>query len=1309
MGNCHPATCGRHEASGCDQEEPSVAQEDGCAPLLFVDQQPAADEKVDNSINKEICKPTEEVGKREDTIVFEAVEKEPMSKEEQLTQVLRSDGIFAALDCKGSTSREGEELCSSILQSPGLSSSHVIGVILGTDALARRVAGVTVVEYLLKEKRVVPFISLAAFMGGGFDDGANYFDAITGAGVFGVESYATINCGASSKEVQHVVQQQLAFAKRCSEKSLMPVLRIEVSPQCSNRDQCEKLLCESLLQGLRKLGEEHPGVILSVACPSRANMYLPLLGHPKVLRIMARDLAASSLTESCKALSQNMGFAAHISCQALFAEADSFSRQTTSIDRQTSIERQASTGRAGSKEAAMVSNPLEQQIVASVQKFYDASRMPSVKEQQMVRVAEQVGFFVGLDHSRASGLEALSAYGAALPAECRDDDVFQVLHEFRSRVIRNSVFAGDRIVGCILSEDSLDRKIDGMRTAQYLWEEKRVVPYLRLFKSLAPEKNGVQLMKHVTRLDQLLDKAVRCGIFGTKTRTVIRLPKEAAIKNAVEQQFTIARQIMAKGLIPVMQIEVDINSPNRVKCERLLYDALMEALENLRHSERVILDLTVPSTPNVYLPLIGHPNTIRVTALSGGLACKEACECLSQNVGLVASFGRAFLEGLQLGMPGEAFTQRIEESCVTLFNASNATPTKEMQLIKVSSTDGIFAPLDKTGQDMAKTLQRYGIDTEGMSESAIVKAAQKRLVRILKNPKINGSVVIGVTLVQEFMNQKIDGELVPKYIWEQKQMVPFIKLGKGLASEKSGVRLAKEVPHLDAWLTQAKDAGIFGTKMRSVIRLASVSGIKAVVKQQFDLSKRVLAKGLIPTMMPEVDIKSPNKEECEHILCDELLEALGSLRPDERVLLCLTLPSISNKYLPLIHHPNCIRVIALSGGYTAEEACQMLAQNIGMIGGFERGLFSEVSVSQSEDDFTKALDMSSKAIFDASRTLPVKEEQMYKMKVQDGFLAALDQHRTDIPALIERYGIHKSQYKNSKEMEDRAFEMYSRIIGNSKLNGSRVIGVVIFEDFLDRDIDYMPCPQYMWKHKNMVPFLKVDRGLMPERDGVQLMKDVHRLDQMLDKASETGIFGTKARSVIRKPNPEGIRAAVEQQFEMAKRILSKNMVPIMHMEVALDATDKPSCERVLRQALMGVLRRLEPEQRVMFQVTLPSTPNAYGAISSHPNVIRVLAPSGGYTIQEACHLLDQNPGMIASFGRALISDLHVSQTDREFTQMLDRACGEIYNASRKTQGRERMATTPRGAHAEKDSKPATTPRSITPRSTTPRDDPSLGA
>jgi len=499
------------------------------------------------------------------------------------------------------------------------------------------------------------------------------------------------------------------------------------------------------------------------------------------------------------------------------------------------------------------------------------------------------------------------------------------------------------------------------------------------------------------------------------------------------------------------------------------------------------------------------------------------------------------------------------------------------------------------------------------------------------------------------------------------------------------------MPGLDQLLSEAKDAGIFGTKMRSVIRLAKVSAIKAIVKQLFELSKHVFAKGLVPILMPEIDIKSPNKAECEAILCDELLESLGNLRTDERVLLWLTLPSTPNRYLSLIHHPNCIRVMALSGGYGAQEACELLVQNVGMVGAFERCLFADITRDQLDSDFTKALDASCKAVFDASRTLSVKAEQMHKLRFQDGFLAALDQHRNQIPEVLDKYGVQKSQYQTGKEMEDRAFEMYSRIIANPKFNGARIIGVVIFEDFLDRDIDYMPCATYMWQRKRMVPFLKVDRGLQPEKDGVQLMKDVHRLDQMLDKAAEVGIFGTKARSVIKKPNPQGIRAVVEQQFEIAKHILARGMVPIMHLEVDLAAEDKPGCERVLRQVLMGVLRELErTEQKVCFQVTLPSTPKAYASLIGHPNVIRVLAPSGGHNNREACELLNQNPGMIASFGRALIADLHVSQTDRQFTQVLDRACREVYDASR---GASKSASSST-SNQKKDSNPPTprTPR-----------------
>jgi len=1296
MGNCHPDRCHPARERRADIEEPSVVK--------MVDQLPPLFEAFESEANTASSAPRElTLDEPIDEARNETIQKvlEPLSKDEQLMHVLHSEGIFmmlnfmeGALETQRSPPRRpsrenvsipknlmesqrrnskeltritrislgsGDEVAYGILESNSLSNSCVAAIILDQSALGKQVRGMPVFEYLTRVKQLVSFGALHDNLAE--SDCAEVLDAFAGAGALGAERRAGI-CEGSEQAVTRLVERQFVFAKLISDKGLMPLLRIEVMPECPDRDRCEKFLLEALLHNLRKLKPTHPGVLLSLSCPVRTNTYLPLLGHPKVLRIAAHDVAASH-AETCKALTQNLGLGAYLH------------------------------GRDG--------------FLDSFEQFQEASRPSPAREQQLVRVSIQDGFFVGLDHTATTARSALKLYGVDLPSECSDNHVFEAIHEMRSRIFRDPVFCGDRIIGAILSEDSLERRIDGIPTAQYLWERRRVVPILRLFQNLAPEKNGVQMMKQVSKIDALLDRAARFGIYGTKMRSIIRLPKESGIKAAVAQQFSVARTIMAKGLVPVLQIEIDINSPNKVRCERLLYDALMDGLENLRQYERVVLDLTVPSTPNTYLPLISHPNAIRVTSLSGGLSCQDACALLSQNVGLVASFGRAFIEELRCSMSDEDFSQKLDEAAVTLFNASVAVPTKEMQLIKVTSTDGIFAPRDKTGSDLIKVLQRYGekVDDDTKPE-AVRKASEKMRARILTNPKFNGSVVIAVTLAHESLKHKIDGDPVAKYVWEQKNIVPFVKMSTGLRATSHGVQLMSDMPQLDRWLSDARRAGVFGTKMRSVIKQANSVGIKEIVKQHFEFSKRVFANGLVPILMPEVDIKADNKDECEHILCDELLEGLGRLRADERVIFWLTLPNQGNKYLPLIHHPNVIRVVALSGGYSHEEATQMLAENVSMVGGFERGLFSDIKVDQSEDDFTKSLDTSMKAIFDASRRSSAREEQMIKMGAQDGFVAAFDQNQKALPEILQNYGFQRSSYQNEKVMNDKVFEMFTRVLTNSKFNGSRVLGIVIRDDFLDRDIEYTPCAKYLWEHKHIVPFLKLAKGLQPEKDGVQLMKDVGQLDRILDKAADAGVFGTKARSVIKKPNSHGIHSVIEQQFEIVKYVLARGMVPIMHIEVDLDAENKPSCERMLRQALMGVLRQLEgTQQKVMFQVTLPSTPNAYASLVGHPNVIRVCAPSGGYTNAEACDRLVENPGMIASFGRALIQDLHVSQTDREYTQLLDRSCREVYDASRGT-ARKRVSraatmspqttprTTPRGAMVS----PQTTPRK-SPR-TTPR-------
>lgn len=291
------------------------------------------------------------------------------------------------------------------------------------------------------------------------------------------------------------------------------------------------------------------------------------------------------------------------------------------------------------------------------------------------------------------------------------------------------------------------------------------------------------------------------------------------------------------------------------------------------------------------------------------------------------------------------------------------------------------------------------------------------------------------------------------------------------------------------------------------------------------------------------------------------------------------------------------------------------------------------------------------------------DDQLQKVRSSHGFIAALDQSGGSTPKALRLYGVEEDQYSNDAEMFDHIHTMRCRIMTNSSFSGERIMGAILFEMTMDRDVEDKPSAQYLWEKKHVVPFLKVDKGLAEESDGVQLMKPMPELDALLDRAKAAGVFGTKMRSTINRANPEGIKAVVAQQFEIGKRICAHGLVPIIEPEVNINATDKADCEEFLRDALLAELENLSADELVMFKLTLPETPNHYKDCQAHPNVVKVVALSGGYSRDEANRRLSENNGMVASFSRALTQGLSAQQTDEEFTAMLDDSIESIYQAS----------------------------------------------
>ena len=293
----------------------------------------------------------------------------------------------------------------------------------------------------------------------------------------------------------------------------------------------------------------------------------------------------------------------------------------------------------------------------------------------------------------------------------------------------------------------------------------------------------------------------------------------------------------------------------------------------------------------------------------------------------------------------------------------------------------------------------------------------------------------------------------------------------------------------------------------------------------------------------------------------------------------------------------------------------------------------------------------------------MNEKQLEQMKSKKGFIAALDQSGGSTPKALRLYGIPEDKYSTDDEMFDLVHEMRTRIIKSPSFTGEKIIGAILFEKTIERKIDDKFTADYLWEEKGIVPFLKVDKGLQPEANGVQLMKDIPTLDELLKKGIEKHIFGTKMRSVIKSANEEGIKAIVAQQFDIAKKILSYGLIPIIEPEVDIHSVDKEKCEEILKKEIFANLDKLDKDQKIMLKLTIPSVEGFYSDVIAHDNVLRVVALSGGYTRADSNEKLAKNPGLIASFSRALTEGLNVDQTQKEFDDLLEESIDGIYQAS----------------------------------------------
>lgn len=290
-------------------------------------------------------------------------------------------------------------------------------------------------------------------------------------------------------------------------------------------------------------------------------------------------------------------------------------------------------------------------------------------------------------------------------------------------------------------------------------------------------------------------------------------------------------------------------------------------------------------------------------------------------------------------------------------------------------------------------------------------------------------------------------------------------------------------------------------------------------------------------------------------------------------------------------------------------------------------------------------------------------EQIEKIRSEPGFIAALDQSGGSTPKALANYGVDADAFSNDAEMFDLVHAMRCRIMTSPAFHGSRIMGAILFENTMDREVEGLACADYLWQVKRVVPFLKVDKGLADEENGAQLMKPMPDLDALLAKARGKNVFGTKMRSVIKTANADGVNAVVAQQFDVGRQIIAAGLVPIIEPEVDINSPQKAATEDLLKAAIMAQLDQLDAEQLVMLKLTLPEQDNFYSSCVAHPNVLKVVALSGGYSREEANRRLTAQNGMVASFSRALSEGLSAQQSDDEFNQTLDASIESIFQAS----------------------------------------------
>ncbi len=293
----------------------------------------------------------------------------------------------------------------------------------------------------------------------------------------------------------------------------------------------------------------------------------------------------------------------------------------------------------------------------------------------------------------------------------------------------------------------------------------------------------------------------------------------------------------------------------------------------------------------------------------------------------------------------------------------------------------------------------------------------------------------------------------------------------------------------------------------------------------------------------------------------------------------------------------------------------------------------------------------------------MNNQQIDRMRKGDGFIAALDQSGGSTPKALAAYGVQEDAYKTEEEMFDMVHRMRTRIMSSPSFTGDKILGVILFEQTMDREVEGMPTPEYLWKEKGIPSFLKVDKGLAEISDGVQLMKPITTLDESVQRAKKLDVFGTKMRSVIKEANEEGIESVVNQQFMYGNQILAQGLMPIIEPEIDINSADKEKSEELLKKEILKHLDTMPDDRMVMLKLSIPTKEGFYEDLVNHPKVLRVVALSGGYSRDKAVELLARNPGVIASFSRALVEGLSADQSDEEFDRTLEASIDKIYQAS----------------------------------------------